>query len=242
MSVDEFYCFGPIQSRNKFLGEVSPPYGPGDNFVQCPVNPKHQPLTKRAWEDLLRSKRVVARLKHSRRDQMMIWTTPWTYCLIHERLATEMHGRGFTGYSLAPAEVILQDGTTSSDYHRFAITGWGGLARPESGIRLISECKGCTLREYSPLADPSKLIDESQWTGEDFFAVWPLYYDCWFMSRRAAEYVRSSRTESCIVRSLDTPPDVEYPLGFRYGVTVGSVEEMLPARLARKYRRPPEIL
>jgi hypothetical protein len=240
MPVDEFYCFGPFQSRRELRGVVSSPNEIWEQRVQCPANPDHRNLTEHAWEEL-RNEHVSAQLKHNRRDHMMIWTTPWTHCLIHERLASGMERSGFTGYSLLPAEVRFRDGTISRDYQRLVVTGWGGLARPESGVRLISECKGCIWRKYSPLKDPTRLIDKSQWTGEDLFIVWPMPGDR-LISRRVAEYFESARVEHCVVRRLEVSSDIDYPLNLRDRPTVGSVADIFPADLALKYRRPPEIL
>lgn len=53
------------------------------------------------------------------------------------------------------------------------VTGWGGVAPPEFGLRLVESCPACDLKEYAIFMDPERLIDERQWDGSDFFRVWP---------------------------------------------------------------------
>jgi len=213
----------------------------------CPVDRSHRPWTKLDY-DIDRRNSLTVELTHNRRDQLMIWATGPSSCLIHEQLAAEMDKRGFTGYQLVPSEMRFRDGVVSREYHRFVVTGWGGLARPESGVRLMRECSGCTLRVYSQLEDPRQMIDEQQWTGEDFFMVWPLNFHT-LITARVADYLNSAKVQSCVVRPLvPIGDDVDYPLGFRYpsadnvGATVRSVNLGYPPELARKYRRPPDII
>jgi hypothetical protein len=191
-------------------------------------------------------------MSHSRRDELIIWAHSPGSCVVHEQLLAEMDKRGFTGYTHVPSEVRFTDGTVSREYHRIEVIGFGGLARPESGIRLVSECPGCSLRGYGRLEDARQLIDESQWTGEDFFFVWPLY-SRWLITARVGEYLKTAKIKTCVVQPLmPIWDDIDYPLGFRIpdaiyertgvSISVGSVRNMYPEELVNKYRRPPDII
>jgi len=124
------------------------------------------------WDGLRMRRNFVASVNHIRRDQLLIsgWIFRW---LIHASLVTEFHAEGFTGYRLKPASVRFRDGL-STEYSELIVVGWAGIAREESGIHRIWSCPDCHRADYSPLIHPDKLIDWSQWTGEDFFMVWPL--------------------------------------------------------------------
>jgi len=98
-------------------------------------------------------------------------------------------------------------------------------------------------REYSRLDDPTQLIDESQWRGDDFFIVWPLATET-FLSPTVAAYLQTADLQTSVIRPLEISSDLDYPLPswFWSGFVVGSVEERFPADLAQKYRRPPDII
>jgi hypothetical protein len=54
------------------------------------------------------------------------------------------------------------------------ISGWGGVAPPESGIRMDESCPGCGWTHWTDLRDPAGLIEPRNWDGSDFFIIWPL--------------------------------------------------------------------
>ena len=71
--------------------------------------------------------------------------------VIHASLAEQFAKRGLSGYRLRPATVRFRDGVLSKDYLQLIVTGWAGVARHESGIRLLEECSGCPHKKYWPL-------------------------------------------------------------------------------------------
>jgi len=165
-----------------------------DERVQCPVSPDHLPRSDRALASRV-NPHLDVEVRHSKRDLMMIWAGI-AHCLVHTELLAEIRSAGFTGYSVRPATVRFRDGFLSHEYQRLGIRGWGGLARPESGVKQVGDCKGCLHRRWSAVLDPTQLIDRNQWNGDDCFIVWPLP-NFIFVSKRLAEFLISSKVRSC---------------------------------------------
>jgi len=175
------------------------------------------------------------RVSHNKRDEDLIWTWPVRqFVVAHDRFVARMQSEGFSGYSLRPATVRFRDGSLSNEYKRLLVTGWGGLARPESGVRLAKACPGCLFQSYSPLSDAGELIDRDQWSGEDFFIVWPMQYFI-FVTGRLAGFLRSSGLKSFSLHILDKETK---PLVGDCGFGVGSLGENFPRQLALKYGGP----
>ncbi|MEP0766966.1 MAG: hypothetical protein HRF45_10560 [Fimbriimonadia bacterium] len=74
----------------------------------------------------------------------------------------------------------------------FVVTGWGGVAPEQSGIRLVERCPGCGSRKYTAEQDATKLVDWSQWDGSDFFRVYPLTAYLW-VTEQAARVLRKRK-------------------------------------------------
>jgi hypothetical protein len=195
---------------------------------QCPLNREH----KGWW----RLSNLALEVQHRKHDETLI--SSWASCVIHEKLAEEFEKRGLSGYRLRPATVRFRDGVLSKDYLQLVVIGWAGVARPESGIRLIEECSGCVRKKYSPLEDASQLIDWSQWSGEDFFVVWPIP-EC-LVTERVAAVLRELKVKSYNLKSpdalenLDIPPSRRRNLGF----VGGPLSATMPQDIAKKYGAP----
>ena len=114
----------------------------------------------------------------------------------------------------------------------------GGQARPESGISLLKKCSGCPVKSYGKLLDSSQLIDESQWTGDDFFMVWPLPTSYTFVTKRVVEYLESAKMRTYVIH----PADRLRGVAGKWGFSVRSLAERLPDELAETYGRPLGIL
>jgi len=136
-----------------------------------------------------------------------------------------------TGFRLKPVTVRFRDGHLSSEYYHLVVVGWAGIARSESGIRLIESCPHCLNKQYSPLVDGTKLIDWDQWTGEDFFMVWPLP-NYTLITPRVAELLEKKHVKSYTL---------QHPVRDDWGerrFAVGRLSAHLPDDLARKYGEP----
>jgi hypothetical protein len=170
-------------------------------------------------------------VKHRKRDELMIWALFGR--VVHASLVAEFEKRGFTGFRLRPASVRFRDGYLSHDYYELIVTGWAGLARPESGIRLLEDCPGCGYKKYSGLEDAARLIDWSQWTGDDFFIVWPLPAFT-LITARVAETLQSLAVKSYVLGSLRSRELREKPERLRahFGFSVGRLSQFMPEDVA----------
>jgi len=115
------------------------------------------------------------------------------------------------------------------------VTGWAGVARLESGIRIVESCPVCHWKKYSALRNVEQLIDWNHWTGEDFLVVWPLPKFI-LVTERVAELRLRLRVKSFGLRGLKDRPAVS-DLGF----TVSRLSNFLPQDLALKYGKPLEL-
>jgi hypothetical protein len=154
----------------------------------CQLNEHHRDW-KRTWQTL------AVEVTHNRKDEKLIWTWAPTNLLVHESILSDFRQLGFTGYLPMAATIRFRDGSESNEYRELVVTGWAGMTSPESRIHLVEECPGCGRKKYSALTDPLKLIDWNQWTGDDFFIVWPrpLFR---LVSERVVDYLKQSRIKS----------------------------------------------
>jgi hypothetical protein len=182
-----------------------------------------------------RSLRRVAGLflevKHTRRDQWII-SAFFDGTVMHARLLEEFARRGFTGYRLRPAMVRFRDGSLSDEYSQIIVTGWAGLAPPESGIELIEACGECGYKRYTSLRNPEHLVDWSRWTGDDFFMVWPLPKYT-MITRRVAAALEELKVKSYYLKD----PRKSQQL-YSFGYTVGPLSDYMPPDLATQYGGP----
>ena len=133
--------------------------------IICPANPDHRGAGQR------RSNLSLNLPSQSFKD--IIWT--WmSECLITDRVLELFAQQKFTGFETRPARAKLAKSSQSVRLHEIVITGWGGMAPPSSGIRLIENCESCGHKVYSIYNNPSLIFDQSKWDGSDLFMVWPL--------------------------------------------------------------------
>src|SRR5947209_311907 len=149
--MSEFFCLDDVYSIQRLATVMSS--DEVDERVLCPVNPEHQSWSLRARASRI-SPQVTVEVRHNKRDDRIIWSFGHDHCIFHKQIVAEMESLGFTGCSSRPAKVRFRDGVLSDEYQLVRATGWGGIARPESGIQLIEDCPGCDNRRYSNLADP----------------------------------------------------------------------------------------
>lgn len=95
-------------------------------------------------------------------------------CLIGEVVLTALERAQLTGFRTRPARARMKKTGEPVPVRQLLITGWGGVAPAESGIRLEERCPACRHSHYSPLTAPQHLIDPQNWDGSDFFIIWPL--------------------------------------------------------------------
>jgi hypothetical protein len=214
--MDYFNLRGP-QSDHLCARDLERPF----TESPCPVTASHTRVR--------RTNDLRMEVKHSRHDELMIWSYG-SYVVIHSQLADGLREAGLTGFRLRPASVGFRDGRLVKEYSELLVTGWAGVARPESGIKLIEHCPGCFRRNYSPLEDADNLIDWEQWNGEDFFIVWPLVKFI-LITKRAAEVLRTLNAKSYSLARLQ-------PREGSTGFGVLQLSASMPEDVAIKHGRP----
>lgn len=95
-------------------------------------------------------------------------------CLIQDRALRIFEQENLTGFSALLASAVSKISGARIQVHELEVSGWGGMAPKETGIREVERCAGCGHLLYSRLERPEKLIDIRHWDGSDFFIVWPL--------------------------------------------------------------------
>jgi hypothetical protein len=184
---------------------------------------------------LRRRDELTLEVKHNRHEESMIGTLT-SEIVIHSRLAAELERQGFTGYRLKPATVRFRDGSISTEYSQLFEVGWAGIARPESGIRLLRKCPHCPCKEYSPLRDADQLVDWSQWSGDDFVVLWPIGR-C-LITQRVAEMLTALKASSHLIMDLKNLEGKEYGAPPNAcGFTGVPLSNLMPQDVAVKYEK-----
>src|SRR4051794_36089533 len=80
-----------------------------------------------------RAGKLRLHVKHNQKDEKIVWKYI-SGCAVHESIVTEFQRHRLTGCGWRPATVQFGDGDISDHYKELTITGWPGIARPESGI------------------------------------------------------------------------------------------------------------
>lgn len=143
-------------------------FGKGMSFqnMVCPRNPDH------AYREIRSSPMRLVWTGGPTSDVM--WS-PYGDAIVKPSVAEAMEQEGLTGFHLQPVifENTLGD-RIASDLLELKFVGWGGVARPSSGIRMIEECPYCKRRVYSGYSRPELIFDIDAWNGDDVFIIWPL--------------------------------------------------------------------
>jgi len=143
-----------------------------------------------------------------------VWTW-YSECLLQDHVLNLFRRSGFTGFEVKPVEARFRRPSEQEPPRlwELIVTGWGGMAPSESGIRLIEHCPSCGLLHYSAGTNPKRLIDVSQWDGNDFFMVWPLP-GFMFVTDRVARVIRENRLGGAVLRQ---PGELDLSGGFGPG-------------------------
>ncbi|QNN23978.1 hypothetical protein HED60_17435 [Planctomycetales bacterium ZRK34] len=155
----------------------------------------------------------------------------WTWhneCLIQDHVLELFQRFGITGFDVKPVNTRLKH---SSEHKppklwELVVTGWAGMTPPESGIKLVKHCQGCGFLTYSGCEDTEKLIDVSQWDGNDFFMVWPLPGFI-FVTNRVAQIIHDNGLTGS---ALKRPKELSLSGGF----SPGRLSYWMPHERARR--------
>lgn len=209
--------------------------------ISCPVTRTHDRPGKRTTD-------LNVVLTSSQMTDF-VWT--WgSACMIQDRVLQLFRGEGFTGFEVKPMHARMKiraeepdpfdptPGVTAQEAARvkipilweLVVTGWGGMAPPESGVRLVRSCLVCGMLSYKAFDDGSRLIDEKQWDGSDFFIVWP-YPKYVFVTDQVADFVRKHELTGAELHAPTTLKSVA-------GASPGRLSYWMPEPRARELGEP----
>jgi hypothetical protein len=188
--------------------------------VLCPVNPNHQRDGKRQSD-------LIVQLPPFTATPDFIWTW-YSECLITGRVLRLFQRSKLSGFEGRRAYGTASKSDAPLSLFELIILGWGGVASPSSGIRLIEDCRSCQLKIYSGFDNPARIIDESSWDGSDFFMVWPLPRII-FLSDKAAQVIRDNRLTGL---SIKAAADLQSNL--LNELSPGRLSHWMPENRARK--------
>jgi len=192
--------------------------------VACPIIPGHARAGTRIG-DL----RIVLT---SPRIGDFVWT--WqSECLITEGVRQLFEGTGVSGYDLSPVTVTKvkrkphDTGPHLPALWEVVVTGRGGDALVESGVRVIYRHEPCKLVRYSSFTN-GLLVDRNLWDGSDFFTV-NGYPKMMLVSERVKEVIVANALENCMLieaskmtwGSVSRPEDIDW-LGIEREATNGA--------------------
>jgi len=159
--------------------------------VICPANEGHQRPGKRL------TGLSVTLPGYNIEDFVWTW---YSECLITDRVLELFKDSGVTGFEVKPVRAAFKRAQESPPrLWQLVVTGWAGIAPPESGIKLIEDCPACGHKVYSAWTNPERLVTPSQWDGSDFFMVWPLPMHI-FLTERVAQLIRESSLAGSILK------------------------------------------
>jgi hypothetical protein len=147
-------------------------------IVKCPADPgferngRHYPAHQRAGRRLTNLSIV---LPNEPADDF-VWT--WqNECLVKDHTLELLRDHAISGFDVKPVAVRSESPIERPPrLSELMVTGWGGMAKPESGIHLdeSQSCSACGRLRYTGLVDAEQLIDKGRWDGSDYFIVWPM--------------------------------------------------------------------
>lgn len=157
--------------------------------IICPANDGHQRGGRRL------TNLSVTLSGHDVED--IVWT--WGGGpLLTDHVLELFRSAGFTGFRVKPVKAVFKRSKERPPrLWELVVTGWGGIAPPESGVRLLERCDACGLHYYSQWTKPDKLIDPAQWDGSDFFLVW---LGGTFVTQRVADLIRTERLTGVVLK------------------------------------------
>jgi hypothetical protein len=189
--------------------------------VSCPLNPNHQRPGKRLTPLYLTAPQTSQMLD-------FLWTWP-SELLVHSSLLAVFRDLGFSGYETRRAYIRFGDSSTYDvSFSELVVTGWGGIATPDSGVQRTFRCPACHHTVYSCFTQPERLIDPKNWDGADFFLVWPMPRYI-FVSARVAQEFRKRKWSGA---SLEELPQ----LSCKGSLTPGELDFYMPEARAAEIR------
>jgi hypothetical protein len=194
--------------------------------VTCSLYPEHQRAGSRLTP-------LSVDLPKSMVERDFAWTW-YSECLIRPSLGEKLKNSGLTGFYTRKAHVTHKGVAFPNGFDELFAVGWGGIADPRSGVRLIESCPACGMLSYSGVTNWNQLVDWNQWDGSDIFMVWPLPRFI-FMTERGAQILTASRlTGAQIIAVTELDPQED--------LSPGRLSYWLPAEIISKLKISPEFV
>lgn len=125
--------------------------------------------------------------------------------LVERDIMEELQAR-FSGFEFRHAELYTTTETPiGREVFQLRVTGWGGIAPPDSGIRVVEECPHCKRQVFSGFTDPNKIFSIDAWDGSDFFIIWPMPKFI-FVTGSVVDWIKKSGYSGIRVKPLDKFP------------------------------------
>ncbi len=193
-------------------------------IIRCPTDPGHERDGKRL------TNLTVVLPDSEVQDFVCTW---YSELLIQTRALQVLKSVGITGFEVEPVVARFEKSSERPpELWELRVTGWAGIAKPESGIHLDEAltCRVCGHLRYTGLANPEQLIDEKTWDGSDFFMVWPM-----------PRYVFVTEQVAAVVRDYHLTGVKVVPVGELKktdGFTPGRLHYYMPEDRARQLGEP----
>jgi hypothetical protein len=171
MPTSSFYCF-----RRPGVSRLEAEWAEGNDYQTISDGETCAWLFNRPFRCIVRKQQMAD----------IIWSG-WIQCLISDHVLNLFRDESITGFEVHRADPRLMFPHEPKDaiYWLLTVTGWGGMARAESGITRLRDSAGLDRLVYSRCTNPGEIIDANQWDGSDFFLVWPLPNYWWVTSKVA---------------------------------------------------------
>lgn len=166
--------------------------------IVCPVDPEHR---KR-----IRKLDITMHVVLPNREPEDFIGLAGEGLLLQDHVADLFREHQITSFHVEPVVARFEKKDNSRKPPRLWLlrpVGWGGVAPPESGVRILVNCPGCGYLKYHSYEDPSKFIDPQQWDGSDLFFVWP-FPAFIFATDRVADLMQNHGLRGAVVRDYVT--------------------------------------
>ncbi len=227
MAPSKFFHLGSGDSTSK-LAEWAP--GEVDvETVTCSANEGHQHPGKRLTD--------LSVILPGNTVEDIVWTW-YSECLLTDHALDLFKAAGFTGFEVRPVKARYKRADSGPPrLWELVMTGWAGVAPPESGIRLIEACPSCGHLRYSACTNPRSLIDPGKWDGSDVFMVWPLPAYV-FITERVALMIQENDLSGGVLKQVGK---LVFSSGIGAGFSPGRLSYHMPDRRARELGEPLDI-
>ncbi|MFA4986279.1 MAG: hypothetical protein WC712_06825 [Candidatus Brocadiia bacterium] len=196
---------------------------------ECPLGMLHRGVGGRSTplKIVIKTKRV----------DDIIWTV-YSECILQNHVFEIFFKEGLTGFTVRPVpwrsdrkDLVPPVGPL----RELVVTGWGGFARADSGMKLLKNYRCCGRLTYKEVTKPCEIVDPEQWDGSDFFIVWPLP-KLIFISERVKEVLAKYK-----LKGFEVQPPIVRPVGTGT-ISPGRLSDYFPLERAKELAKGQDIV